>query len=61
MKRYLLFSGSDYYPAGGWDDFINSFNTLIEARAAGEESNKEDKDWKWFHIVDLKTGRRIDG
>lgn len=31
---YHLFSFSDYYPCGGMADFIKSFATLEEAKAA---------------------------
>jgi cellobiose phosphorylase len=49
MKRYIVFSGDNYYPIGGWEDFKDSFNTLEEAREY--QSNMPD----WFHIVDLQT------
>ena len=43
---YLLFAGDQYYPAGGWNDFIDEFPTEAEAlaRAANTECN-------WWHIV----------
>ena len=31
MKRYLLFSGEDYYPSGGAYDFIGSFESIEDA------------------------------
>lgn len=30
MKRFMLFTYSNYYPCGGMSDFHNSFNTLEE-------------------------------
>lgn len=45
IKRYLVFDYSDYYPGGGWDDFVDSFDTLEEARKI--ESRE---------IIDLETG-----
>lgn len=50
MKRYLLF-GHDYQePAGGWNDYINDFNTVHSARHAAE--NYESLCDYAFHIVD---------
>jgi hypothetical protein len=31
MKRFLVFSGSDYYPCGGFDDFTGGYDTLDAA------------------------------
>lgn len=50
MKRYLLFAGSYYYPGGGWDDFIQSFDTLEEAMAHPEAF--QDDYVHWYMIVD---------
>lgn len=54
MKRYLLFTGDNYYPSGGWDDFVDSFDSLPDALAAlGAHGRKMD----WFHVVDSHTGK----
>ena len=48
MKRFLLFSGWNYYPSGGVDDFNGSFDTKEEAiRAAGKLEV-----WDWAQIYD---------
>jgi hypothetical protein len=31
MKRFLVFYGDQYYPAGGWGDFKGEFDTFEEA------------------------------
>lgn len=31
MKRYALFEFDQYYPSGGWSDFVNSFDSVDEA------------------------------
>ncbi len=36
MKRYILFGGDNYYPRGGVDGLIGSYNMLEEAQAEGE-------------------------
>ena len=48
MKRYALFTGDDYYPRGGWDDFKGSFDTVEDALAAPRG--------EWFQVVDLTEG-----
>jgi hypothetical protein len=51
MKRYLLFCGHNYYPHGGWDDFIGSYDTLEEAL--------EDITAEWYHVIDGTNGQRV--
>ena len=43
---YLLFSGSDYYPAGGADDFAGAFASIADAKAYFAEHPQE-----WAHIA----------
>lgn len=47
LKRFLLFSGSDHHPRGGWRDFKGSFDTRAEAEAA----TATDVGWTWFQVV----------
>lgn len=70
MHRYLLFAGDEYYPHGGWDDFITDRPTIEELKALcawtksdwGWILNVKHKDWQtdsysghWLHIVDRDT------
>lgn len=55
MKRYMLFAGDTYYPAGGWDDFVLWFDEPEEL-AAYLKLYKPD----WWQVVDTKTWKRID-
>lgn len=49
MKPFLLFSGSEYYPSGGADDFRGAFAT---AKEAFDEANKPQKyPDDWYHVV----------
>jgi len=61
MKQYLLFAGDNYYPAGGWDDFIDSFDEPEDAVIAGEVKETHygitHKKYDWYHIIDSKTGK----
>jgi hypothetical protein len=59
MKRFLLFSGDDFYPNGGWDDFSGDFDTVEAARTAAPETD-DIYEPKWWHIVDLTTMQKVD-
>jgi hypothetical protein len=52
MKRYLLFAGPHYYPAGGVDDLISDFDTMVLVA-------KEIRDIRadWWNVLDTKTGQ----
>lgn len=59
MKPYLLFSGHNYYPSGGADDFHADYDTQEEAVSAGEAlcANRTYPDGstmrvdRWWHVV----------
>lgn len=40
MKQFAIFGIDDYYPQGGIDDFIKSFDTKEEADVFLEEHRK---------------------
>jgi hypothetical protein len=43
---YLVFAGYTYYPCGGWDDYLGTFNSIEEARAAVLETGSD-----WYQVV----------
>ena len=53
LKRFLLFAGYDYYPTGGWADFMSSHETVEDAviAVAGMRSPMD-----WWHVIDLESG-----
>ena len=51
--RYLLFAGEDYYPAGGFDDFVGSYDTMEQAK----ETSLDNKNWA--HIVSISVDGTI--
>ena len=55
LKRYLVFSGSVYYPVGGWNDFKCAYSSI---KAAEKRVKQDEEDWS--HIIDLETGKEID-
>lgn len=63
MRRFLLFVGEKYYPAGGWKDFIEAYETIEKALEGWKKIEMREGDWAsgylWHHIVDTKTGRII--
>lgn len=64
MKRYYLFAGSHYYPAGGANDLVGTFETLeLVKQAIDEDKAKDDLNhypWEWYHVLDIQTGEVMD-
>ena len=53
MKRFLVFSGDEYYPKGGMEDFQGSFDTFQEAKNfADTVKDCTGKLYDWYHIYD---------
>lgn len=52
MSRYAVFSGNQYYPLGGFRDFVAAYETLSEAQEYYHETFKKSSD-DWLQIVDL--------
>ena len=55
VKRFVVFGSESYYPAGGWGDFVNSFDTSEEAIKCADSFYLE----KAPEVVDLETGEDI--
>jgi hypothetical protein len=60
-KPFALFLGDDYYPDGGWRDFVGFFTTMEEAVAAAVEPEEDCVSGWWFHVADLRTGKIVVG
>ena len=57
-ESYLLFAGSRYYPAGGWEDFIGFFPTVEAAKKSAESKEGEGDGryiFQWAHVVCKET------
>lgn len=54
--NFLIFSGNEYYPSGGWKDFYKKAKTLEEALKYYE---KGIEDYGWSQIVDMKHGEMV--
>lgn len=54
MKRYLLFTFENYYPCGGFEDYIDIFDTIDDAYNYWLNRPLIDRDTN-CQIVDLKT------
>lgn len=50
LKKVLLFVGSAYYPNGGWEDFVGSFDS-IEAAKKRIMNHHQEESFEWAHIV----------
>ena len=58
LKRFLLFANVTYYAHGGWNDFVDSFDTIDDAtKHAMEYVDRLDLDW--WHVVDSTTGQKV--
>ena len=58
MKRYLVFSCAQFYPAGGWHDFESDFADLDKAKEFATTLYKND--FCDTHIVDTDTGEIVE-
>tara|TARA_R100001244_G_scaffold25113_1_gene25274 strand:- start:3473 stop:3760 length:288 start_codon:yes stop_codon:yes gene_type:complete len=59
MKKFLVFAGVDYSPAGGIRDLIGTTDDIESAvRLSDEEDliNGEDLKYDWAHIFNVETG-----
>jgi hypothetical protein len=63
MRRFLLFGGSNYYPSGGWDDFMESFDSVEDAAKVAKSrgrSHSNALEWiDWAHVVDSTTFQKV--
>lgn len=48
---YIYFAGDNYYPGGGWNDFIKFVSSVEEARELFKTSN-----YTWGHVVEMGRG-----
>lgn len=55
MRRFLLFAGSLYYPSGGWEDFVASYDTLLDATVGAAKLDADRYVYMWWQIVDTET------
>jgi len=55
MKRYLLFAFYVYYPQGGMDDMIDSFDTLEEAKDRIRGLREHYEDYQIFDTVSKRV------
>lgn len=69
MNRYLIFAGHNYYPNGGWEDFIFSGKTMLECQTQIKKKQGPNvwepytilgEDYGWYHIVDFLEGEIVE-
>jgi len=58
-KRYWLFGGGNYYPCGGMEDFIESFDELNDAIYYMNGWLKKDYSC-WCHIYDIEENSIVE-
>lgn len=63
LKRYLVFG--NYGSKGGWNDFINSFETLEHIQSyfkVNEYNNYQQSngcDYEWLQVIDSTTLEKV--
>jgi len=58
MRRYALFIGMEFYPAGGWKDWRGWYDDPEKAAAVGRAAmDRYTNDW--WQVVDLWAGMVI--
>jgi hypothetical protein len=58
----VAFAYQTFYPSGGYNDFIGTFNTDELARAAIDQHHrdqKNDEPYSEGHVVDLLTSQKL--
>ena len=58
MKRFLVFCGEDYYPGGGFQDYVGSADTMNDAMALIIKDKTVNQS-EWSDIVDSTTEETI--
>jgi hypothetical protein len=59
--KYLLFSGSHYYPLGGMEDLVGSSNDITELKELQLNSIEAwDGEIDWYHLYNSETGEVIE-
>lgn len=64
VKRFILFTGENFYPGGGWADFRESFLVEGDAEKAAEAfvalaNSRGIHTGVWWQIADLTTGQIV--
>lgn len=57
-KQFLLFAGDDYYPEGGAEDFIGSYDRLDDAIKA-HDPNEYLVAGGWANVFDLEEEKIV--
>lgn len=54
--KYLIFIGDQYYPCGGWGDYLTYRDSLKEAIIAAQTYAMDGSyTFPWAHVVNLAT------
>lgn len=68
LKRFLAFYGSNYYPSGGWEDFLIDCDELEEAKQKLLEKELKSRppehgyntwEFSWAQIFDTETQKIV--
>lgn len=48
--NFLLFAGNNYYPAGGMNDYVGAYESLLDALRKAASMRAD-----WYQIVDRES------
>lgn len=55
-KRFVVMGGLIYYALGGFEDYLNSFDTKEEADKFAADYMTENGEYHWVQVGDIQTG-----
>jgi hypothetical protein len=60
IDRYIIFSGHNYYPSGGWADYQGSAPDFFSMKDKVMELRRiEMKNHEWLQVIDLTSGDEV--
>ncbi|MFA7347336.1 MAG: hypothetical protein WCZ86_06220 [Desulfurivibrionaceae bacterium] len=60
MKRFLLFGFDTHQPEGGWNDFIDSFDSVMAALSYCIKAPKNYKGKDNWQVIDSETWTEVE-
>ncbi|AHY25121.1 hypothetical protein AVV36_gp289 [Pectobacterium bacteriophage PM2] len=61
--KFYVFAGDNYYPSGGFNDFLSKHPNIIAARQAVLEYLKSEGEYSsglWWHIYDINSNKIVE-
>jgi hypothetical protein len=59
LSMYLVFAGYGYYPSGGANDYVDSFDDFNKAEDCAEETIEPHQGPEWSHVFNTETKKIV--